>query len=202
MAFREQPRSAVDPWSALIRTVRAETTLTVSGHGCHPGGEQNECIACFLELKSICIVSPPDRVSVREQSFVMLLSETSDFWGRRQCVCIWYELGRGPCCANPWDVSVDVMAPFSPHRPMAMCLRTRRNPSTRRAQPEHLLRRRPRWGLCSGLCLCLCSLTGVTSLRGLRSEESVCDDSPSILFSGVELSVSIPDKPWKLLVGK
>lgn len=46
--------------------------------------------------------------------------------------------------AKPWDVSMDVMAPFSSHRPMAMCLRTKKKPSTRRAQPEHLLRRKLR----------------------------------------------------------
>lgn len=44
--------------------------------------------------------------------------------------------------------SQDVMAPFSFRRPMAMWLRTKRNLSARRAQPEHLPRMRPRWDLC------------------------------------------------------
>lgn len=40
---------------------------------------------------------------------------------------------------------MDVMAPFSSHRPLAMCLRTTRIPSSWRAQPEYLPRMRPRW---------------------------------------------------------
>lgn len=39
-----------------------------------------------LELKSISIASLPDKVSVKEQAFVVLLCETPDFRGRWECV--------------------------------------------------------------------------------------------------------------------
>lgn len=79
--------------------------------------------------------------------------------------------------------SLDVMLLFSSHRLMAMCLRIKRNPSTWRAWPEHLLRMRPRWGLCSGLCLHLCSFTGVLrNLFGWRENKCVMIVLPKLYF--------------------
>ena len=34
-----------------------------------------------LELKSVCVVSLPDKVSIKGQTSVMLLFETPDSWG-------------------------------------------------------------------------------------------------------------------------
>lgn len=93
-------------------------------------------------------------------------------------------------------------ASFCPHRPMAMCLRTKRSPSTWSARPEPMLRTRPRWALW-GLCLRLCShrcsrqdpLGGLTGERGGAG----CGDSPEILSVGAAFSVSIPGEPRERL---
>lgn len=58
-------------------------------------------LTLVLEFKSVCVVSVPDKVSIRGKAFVILLCETPDFLGELEV-----HLGHGVCLEEAHAVQI------------------------------------------------------------------------------------------------